>query len=95
MARYSADEMERRGIDVLTTFADTDVADMSSTSATTAADQSMDRVKSAVYDQAGISQMQFNTDGNIALEKSVLNDEATLYNLIQQFEHSQLSQLFH
>lgn len=74
------------GIDVLTTFADTDVADMSSTSATTAADQSMDRVKSAVYDQAGISQMQFNTDGNIALEKSVLNDEATLYNLIQQFE---------
>lgn len=74
------------GIDVLTTFADTEVADMSSTSATTAADDSMNRVKAAVYDQAGISQMQFNTDGNIALEKSVLNDEATLYNLIQQFE---------
>ena len=30
--------------------------------------------------------MQFNTDGNIALEKSILNDEASLYNLIQQFE---------
>ena len=74
------------GIDVLTTFADTEVADMSSTSATTAADESMDRVKSAIYDQAGISQMQFNTDGNIALEKSVLNDEASMYNLIQQFE---------
>jgi hypothetical protein len=30
--------------------------------------------------------MQFNTDGNIALEKSILNDEATLYNMILQFE---------
>ena len=30
--------------------------------------------------------MQFNTDGNIALEKSILNDEASMYNLVQQFE---------
>ena len=30
--------------------------------------------------------MQFNTDGNIALEKSILNDEASVYNLILQFE---------
>ena len=30
--------------------------------------------------------MQFNTDGNIALEKSILNDEAAMYNLIVQFE---------
>ena len=30
--------------------------------------------------------MQFNTDGNIALEKSLLNDEASIYNLILQFE---------
>lgn len=74
------------GVDVLTTFAETEVADMSSNSATTAADEGMDRVKSAIYDQAGISQMQFNTDGNIALEKSILNDEASMYNLIQQFE---------
>ena len=28
----------------------------------------------------------FNTDGNIALEKSILNDEASIYNLIIQFE---------
>ena len=74
------------GIDVLTTFADVEVADMHSTSATNADDKSMDRVKSAIYDQAGISQMQFNTDGNIALEKSILNDEASMYNLVQQFE---------
>ena len=30
--------------------------------------------------------MHFNTDGNIALEKSIRNDEASLYNLILQFE---------
>ena len=30
--------------------------------------------------------MQFNTDGNIALEKSIANDEATLAALILQFE---------
>ena len=30
--------------------------------------------------------MQFNTDGNIALEKSILNDEASMYNLLVQFE---------
>jgi hypothetical protein len=28
----------------------------------------------------------FNTDGNIALEKSILDDEANLYGLILQFE---------
>lgn len=74
------------GLDVLTTFADTAVADMSSTSATTAADDSMDRVKDAVFDQAGVPQLVFNTTGNLALEKSILNDEASMYNLIQQFE---------
>ena len=30
--------------------------------------------------------MQFNTDGNIALEKSILNDEASILSLIQQFQ---------
>ena len=44
------------------------------------------KVERSVYNEAGVSQMQFNTDGNIALEKSILNDEAAMYNLIQQFE---------
>ncbi|MBQ0142055.1 MAG: hypothetical protein KBT06_04525 [Prevotellaceae bacterium] len=73
------------GLDVLTTFADVDVADMAESSNTTS-DDTMDRTRQNVYDQAGVSQMQFNTDGNIALEKSILNDEATLYDLILQFE---------
>ena len=73
------------GIDVLTTFADVQVADMSDDSTSTAKDQ-LEKVQRAVYNEAGVSQMQFNTDGNIALEKSILNDEASLWNLIQQFE---------
>lgn len=73
------------GIDVLTTFADVQVADMSDDTNTTATD-TLQRVQRTVFNEAGVSQMQFNTDGNLALEKSILNDEASLWNLIQQFE---------
>ena len=73
------------GIDVLTTFADVDVEDMDSSRADSQADD-LARVERQLYNEAGVSQMQFNTDGNIALEKSILNDEATLYNMILQFE---------
>ena len=73
------------GIDVLTTFADVEVADMSDRSNMTARDD-LEKVERSVYNEAGVSQMQFNTDGNLALEKSILNDEASLYDLIGQFE---------
>ena len=73
------------GIDVLTTFADVEVADMADTRTSTTTDE-LEKVERTVYNEAGISQMQFNTDGNIALEKSILNDEASMWNLIQQFE---------
>ena len=73
------------GIDVLTTFADVDVADMSDRGTTTTTDE-LEKVERTVFNEAGVSQMQFNTDGNIALEKSILNDEASMYNLLLQFE---------
>lgn len=73
------------GIDVLTTFADVDVADMADNKTSTTTDD-LEKVERTVYNEAGVSQMQFNTDGNIALEKSILNDEASMWNLIQQFE---------
>ena len=73
------------GIDVLTTFADVDVADMADKRTSTTADD-LQKVERTVFNEAGVSQMQFNTDGNIALEKSILNDEASMWNLIQQFE---------
>lgn len=73
------------GIDVLTTFAEVDVADMADNK-TVATKDELGKVERAVFNEAGVSQMQFNTDGNIALEKSILNDEAAMYNLITQFE---------
>ena len=73
------------GIDVLTTFADVEVADMADNKTSTTTDE-LEKVERTVYNEAGVSQMQFNTDGNIALEKSILNDEASMWNLIQQFE---------
>lgn len=73
------------GIDVLTTLADVTVEDMVDNQSTAQTDD-LKRVERQLFNEAGVSQMQFNTDGNIALEKSILNDEATMYNLILQFE---------
>lgn len=73
---------ETIGLDVLTTFADISVEDLADNVTTTSSDE-LEKVERTVYNEAGVSQMQFNTDGNIALEKSTLNDEAALYNLIQ------------
>lgn len=73
------------GVDVLTTFADVTVEDMQDSNSTAQTDD-LARVERQLFNEAGVSQMQFNTDGNIALEKSILNDEATMYNLLLQFE---------
>ena len=73
------------GVDVLTTFADVDVADLSDKGNVSTVDQ-LDKVERTVYNEAGVSQMQFNTNSNLALEKSILNDEATMTDLLLQFE---------
>lgn len=73
------------GIDVLTTFAEVQVEDMADNSTTTSTDE-LEKVERTVYNESGTAQNLFNTDGNIALEKSILNDEASIYNLILQFE---------
>lgn len=73
------------GIDVLTTFADVEVADMADKNTTTTVDE-LAKVERTVYNESGTAQNLFNTDGNIALEKSLLDDEANLYNLLLQFE---------
>lgn len=73
------------GVDVLTTFADVDVADMADRNTTTTVDD-LEKVERTVFNEAGVSQMQFNTDGNIALEKSIANDAAMMSNLLNQFE---------
>lgn len=73
------------GARVLTTFAEVGVEDVADSNATTATD-TLERVERAIYNEAGVSQMQFNTDGNIALEKSLLNDEAVMGTLLNKFE---------
>ena len=73
------------GIDVLTTFADVEVADLADKSAVTSIDE-LEKVERTVFNESGTAQNLFNTDGNIALEKSLLDDEANMYNLILQFE---------
>lgn len=72
------------GIDVLTTFADVTVADMSDKSNVSSVDM-LERVERTVYNEAGVSQKQFNTDGQTALDKSIANDEATMTDLLLQF----------
>ena len=79
------------GIDVLTTFADVEVADMADKNTTTTVDD-LSKVERALYNESGIAQNLFNTNGNLALEKSILNDEASMYCLLLQFE-SFLNQL--
>lgn len=74
------------GVDVLTTFADVAVEDLTDSASVSAQTDDLQKVERQLYNEAGVSQMQFNTDGNIALEKSILNDAATMYNMLLQFE---------
>ena len=73
------------GVDVLTTFADVEVADLSDKSNVSSVD-ALERVERTVYNEAGVSQKQFNTDGQTALDKSIANDEATMTDLLLQFK---------
>ena len=73
------------GIDVLTTFADVEVADMADKNTAASIDE-LEKVERSVYNESGTAQNLFNTDGNIALEKSILDDEANMYGLLLQFE---------
>ena len=72
------------GTDALTTFADIDSIDLSDSNASAAVDN-LAKVERTVYNAFGISSNLFNTDGNLSLEKSILNDEAMLRDLLLQF----------
>ena len=77
--------MDAIGVDVMTTFADVDSIDMSDSNTTTSKDD-LEKVERTVFNSLGISQNLFNTDGNMSLEKSILNDEGALRNLLMQIE---------
>ena len=72
-------------VDVLSTLADVSVEDMADTGNVSSVDQ-LEKVERTVYNEAGVSQMQFNSEGSVALGYSVSNDEGSLSGLISQFE---------
>jgi hypothetical protein len=72
------------GVDVLTTFADVAVEDMSDRNTSTTRDD-LEKIERTVYNAFGVSRNIFNTDGNLSLEKSILDDESTMRTLLLQF----------
>ena len=80
-------QMLRRavGVDVMTTFAEVDVADLADKHTTTTTDE-LEKVERTVYNEAGVSHSLFNADSNLALEKAALVDEASVRDLILTFD---------
>ena len=72
------------GVDVLTSFTDVYSIDLSDKNTCTTTDD-LEKVERALFNALGISQNLFNTDGNLSLEKSILNDESVVRNLLCQF----------
>ena len=83
----NAVQMLRRaiGVDVLTTFTDVESIDMSDKNTSTSVDD-LEKIERTVYNTFGVSQNLFNTDGNMSLDKSILNDEGTMRSLLLQFQ---------
>lgn len=75
---------EAVGINVLSTVAGVNMFDVSGDVESTA--DSQDGAENQVYNDMGISQNLFNTEGNTALEKSVAVDEAYVKPLLLQIE---------
>lgn len=73
------------GVDVITTFADVAVENVSDKNTTTTTDE-LEKVERGVYNEFGVSENLFNSDGNIALNNSILNDEASIRDLILQLQ---------
>ena len=72
------------GVDVLTTFTDVDSIDLSETASTTS-NNNLEEAERTAYNSMGVSRNIFNTDGNLSLEKSILDDESSMRSLLFQF----------
>lgn len=73
------------GVSVLSTVADVHLEDLSPQKATES-EASVDAAENSAYNNLGISTNLFNTDGNLALEKSTITDESFVKPLLLQFE---------
>ena len=72
------------GVDVITTFADVDDIEVSNDNSTSS-DDALERNERSVYNSFGVAQGLFNSDGNMALTQSILNDESSIRNLLFSF----------
>lgn len=73
------------GTDILTTFADIEILDVSDTKSATTKGDNLSRMERTVYNTLGTTQNLFNTSGNLATEKSILNDEGLMRGVVIQF----------
>lgn len=71
------------GVDILTTFADVESINLSDKNTTSTQDD-LAKVERTVYNSLGTSRDLFNSEGNISLNKSILDDEATMRNFLFQ-----------
>lgn len=71
-------------VDVLTTFADSELLDLEERK--TNATKENENWEKATFSELGISQQLFATDGNLALEKSIANDESLAMQLVYQYQ---------
>ena len=73
------------GIDVLTSLADVSVETLMD-QRTSSGNDELEKVERGVFNEMGTAQQLFNSDNSVALEKSIINDESSLYDLLLQFQ---------
>lgn len=73
------------GIDIVTTFADIEVANLSDKNSMSSKDD-LQKIERGVFNDAGVSRNLFAADGNLALDKSIVNDETVMNGLKLQIE---------
>jgi hypothetical protein len=69
------------GVDVLTTFADVAVEDIADSNTATTKDD-LEKVERSVYNAFGVAKNLFNSDGNLSLQYSILDDESAIRDLL-------------
>lgn len=73
-----------RGVDVFTTFAQPDMMHLQE--AHQVIRDSLTKGQKSAYNESGISQMLFASEGNVSLENSIINDTAMMNMLLPQYE---------
>ena len=81
-------ELSQRADDIISfsTLADTELLKNDTKSTTNEGKELVENAINEIYDEAGISQMQFNSDNSTALKYSINNDEANMGALVELFE---------